>query len=156
MKHKVCARCKTKKSLSEFTPRKDRKCGVQSWCRACYRQRRQDNIKKYKKYEKEYYQKTKHRRSLYHKELTIKLRKKIIKHYGNKCECCGESKYEFLSIDHISGSGRRNRKMCGNNGTGYYYWIIRNDYPDNLRILCHNCNLSLGFYGYCPHNKEGQ
>jgi hypothetical protein len=21
------------------------------------------------------------------------------------------------------------------------------------RVLCHNCNLARGFYGYCPHEK---
>jgi hypothetical protein len=23
-------------------------------------------------------------------------------------------------------------------------------HPD-YRVLCHNCNTALGFYGYCPH-----
>jgi hypothetical protein len=22
------------------------------------------------------------------------------------------------------------------------------------RVLCHNCNMALGFYGYCPHHPE--
>jgi hypothetical protein len=22
--------------------------------------------------------------------------------------------------------------------------------------LCHNCNMALGFYGHCPHEKERQ
>src|SRR4051812_2473053 len=26
--------------------------------------------------------------------------------YGGKCDCCGEARIEFLSIDHINGKGR--------------------------------------------------
>ena len=25
---------------------------------------------------------------------------------------------------------------------------------DKYRLLCHNCNQSMGWYGYCPHQKE--
>lgn len=30
-------------------------------------------------------------------------------------------------------------------------WLKKNDYPKGFQILCHNCNMSKGFYGYCPH-----
>ncbi len=30
-------------------------------------------------------------------------------------------------------------------------WLYRNNWPDGFRILYHNCNQSLGSYGYCPH-----
>ena len=33
-------------------------------------------------------------------------------------------------------------------------WIIRNDYPDDFRVLCWNCNQAIGFYGRCPHRDE--
>lgn len=29
--------------------------------------------------------------------------------------------------------------------------LKRNKFPKGYRILCHNCNLSKSFYGYCPH-----
>ena len=77
-------------------------------------------------------------------------RRKVIQHYGNKCACCGEERYEFLSIDHINGGG----KKMGIYGDKLRWYIIRNKFPDEFRILCHNCNQALGAYGYCPH-KEG-
>lgn len=90
------------------------------------------------------------------KQNRIKIRNIVLNHYGNKCACCGENKKEFLCIDHIKGKGcqeRRNLRMnCGQN---FYYYLIKNNFPDRYRLLCHNCNMSLGFYGYCPHNKLG-
>lgn len=73
--------------------------------------------------------------------------------YGGKCTCCGETRKEFLCMDHINGGGLEHRKIAGM-GTNMYRWIIRNNFPDTLRVLCHNCNMSLGFYGYCPHERE--
>ena len=95
----------------------------------------------------------------------VKRRKKeirqiVMKHYGGKCKCCGESKDEFLTIDHINGDGAEHKrkiglKRCGNR---FYQWIVKNNFPSDLRILCWNCNCSLGFRGYCPHGniKKGE
>mgnify|MGYP001581746945 CR=1 FL=1 len=66
-----------------------------------------------------------------------------------KCACCGEQHTEFLAIDHIDGGGNIHRKE--NKLGHFYYWLESNNYPAGFRVLCHNCNLSLGFYGYCPH-----
>lgn len=32
-------------------------------------------------------------------------------------------------------------------------WCRRNGYPKGFRVLCHNCNMAIGFYGYCPHSR---
>lgn len=75
---------------------------------------------------------------------------KIISHYSNEencCECCKEKNIEFLTVDHIDGGGNQHRKKVGN----FFAWIKRNNYPSGFRILCINCNFSLGKYGYCPH-----
>lgn len=85
----------------------------------------------------------KHRQKLKHNTMT---------HYGGKCACCGEDKIEFLAIDHINGGGNKHRKQEGMGG-GYftYKWLRDNNYPKDFRVLCHNCNQSIGNYGYCPH-----
>jgi hypothetical protein len=31
--------------------------------------------------------------------------------------------------------------------------LARNGFPDGYRVLCHNCNMALGQYGYCPHGN---
>mgnify|MGYP001609560470 CR=1 FL=1 len=92
-----------------------------------------------------------------HRNLATKRRRelkiKVIAAYGGKCKCCGEINKEFLTIDHINGGGRKHIKEVGGGGA-FYYWIVKNDYPKDLRLLCFNCNCSLGFYGYCPHKKH--
>uniref|UniRef100_A0A6M3IJ65 Uncharacterized protein n=1 Tax=viral metagenome TaxID=1070528 RepID=A0A6M3IJ65_9ZZZZ len=75
-------------------------------------------------------------------------RKDVISHYGGRCDCCGENRIEFLAIDHIKGNGRKHREKVG---PMICRWLIANNYPEGFRILCHNCNSAIGFYGYCPH-----
>jgi len=81
------------------------------------------------------------------------IRLEVLAHYGGKCACCGISEFEFLAIDHINGGGNIHRKEIKDTLT---MWLYRNDYPKGFRVLCHNCNFSLGAYGYCPHSKEAQ
>lgn len=76
----------------------------------------------------------------------------VYNHYNNKCQCCGESVEDFLTIDHINNDGNQQRLKI-NSGLPFYKWIIKNNFPDDLRILCFNCN-----YGrkknkgkLCPH-----
>jgi len=78
-------------------------------------------------------------------------RAKVLQHYGAKCVCCGEQHIEFLAVDHTNNDGYVHRKQIK---TNIYDWIIKHDYPKNLQILCHNCNLSKAFYGYCPHQEK--
>jgi hypothetical protein len=79
-----------------------------------------------------------------------KIRDEVIKEYGGVCECCGESNNEFLQIDHIDGNGYKHRKSIP--GKNVLLWLKRNNYPkDGFRLLCANCNWSIGIWGYCPH-----
>ena len=108
-------------------------------CKKCHSKRRED-----------------HRKSDRGKRLRAEnyrlLRESIIDGYGGKCECCGEKTKEFLSIDHVNGGGRKERETLS------IYQIMRKiinaNFPNDYRVLCHNCNSSLGFYGYCPHKKR--
>ncbi len=84
-----------------------------------------------------------------------KLREQILKHYGNKCICCGEATYEFLTFDHVNGDGAEIKKTEGigqNTGVGLLLWIKRNDYPNTIQILCFNCNCGKARNNnVCPH-----
>ena len=75
-------------------------------------------------------------------------------HYSNGkncCECCGENNLEFLALDHTNGGGGKHRKTLKE----YLPLVLkRKNYPVGYRVLCHNCNCSLGYYGYCPHKKK--
>jgi hypothetical protein len=87
------------------------------------------------------------------KEFNRARRKRVIEHYGGKCECCGEHRSEFLAIDHINNDGAEQRKIHGS-GNQFYKWIIAHAFPIDLRVLCHNCNMAMGAYNFCPHMVE--
>jgi hypothetical protein len=97
------------------------------------------------------------------KTYRTKLRLKILTAYGGCCACCGENQFEFLAIDHVNNDGAKHRRELqprritrGGDPIGTALWAIRNDFPLTLQILCHNCNLAKGFYGYCPHKNESE
>jgi len=91
---------------------------------------------------------------LRHKLYRQKRRRLVIDKYGGKCVCCGETKLEFLSMDHVNGGGTKERLKMKSSSTEFYRQIVKEKFPIKYRVLCHNCNQSLGFYKYCPHNKE--
>lgn len=74
----------------------------------------------------------------------------VFDHYGNGCACCGEDLKEFLTIDHIFGGGNKHRKLTRDT----YRWLIKNNFPEGFRLLCMNCNFSIGKFGYCPHRHK--
>lgn len=89
-----------------------------------------------------------------YKQRRIDIRIKVLKHYSNSnepfCECCKVSNLEFLALDHKDGGGTKHRQQVGKN---MYAWALKNNYPPMFRVLCHNCNTSIGIYGYCPHKQ---
>lgn len=80
-------------------------------------------------------------------------KKEVLQEYGAQCYCCGQKIWQFLTIDHIDNSGSKHRKEIGHRGgTAIYQWLKRHSYPkDNFRLLCMNCNASIGFHGFCSH-----
>jgi len=87
------------------------------------------------------------------KRSRLKRRLALIEHYGGQCACCGEFRYQFLAIDHINGGGTQHRASVGK-GDAFFAWLKREGLPEGYRVLCHNCNLAIGFYGACPHTEE--
>lgn len=80
-----------------------------------------------------------------------KLIAEVFAHYGNRCACpgCSITEPAFLTIDHIDGGGRRHRDEVGS-GHEFYVWIIENNFPKTLQLLCANCNLGKMRCGECP------
>lgn len=87
---------------------------------------------------------------------TFRLKMDIINNYGGCCQCCGERRFAFLTIDHINNDGAKHRKELGFNSSYWFYkWLQNNNYPkENLQLLCYNCNLGKRKLGYCPHEKN--
>jgi hypothetical protein len=86
----------------------------------------------------------------YQRQRNRSRRETVLEHYGGCCGCCGEETFEFLAVDHENGGGTAHRAEVGA-GTKMIDWIIANEYPDGFRVLCHNCNQAIGYYGRCPH-----
>jgi hypothetical protein len=84
--------------------------------------------------------------------LQLRYRMTALHVYGGdppRCACCGEDNYHFLSFDHINGGGRKHKQQAGIGNLAQ--WLCTHGFPDGFRVLCHNCNLSYGMYGFCPH-----
>lgn len=112
------------------------------------------NKEKILKYSKDYYQANKDKVSSRGKAYWKRHKKLVLDHYGSICACCGENRIEFLTIDHINGGGHRHRQELKRRGKNFLFWLIKNNFPDGYRVLCMNCNFSLGMFGYCPHKQE--
>lgn len=144
-----CSTCKEYKpeesfSIDKYTVSRGRNYR----CREC--------ISKWKK-QPEVRKKLNEREAVYRSQGKNKLARRkrridAIEKLGGKCECCGEARLEFLAIDHIAGLSRRKIDEAGD---GLVMKVRKSGFSKEVfRILCHNCNSSLGFYGYCPHKTN--
>jgi hypothetical protein len=75
---------------------------------------------------------------------------------GYKCACCGETEKLFLTLDHINNDGAKHRrKISGNRtmaGAPFYAWLLRNNFPNDIQVLCMNCQHGKRMNkGICPH-----
>lgn len=136
---KKCFICKKDKPVSEWGRCATRHDGLQNYCRECKNDWSRKNFKVNG-------EKVRAQGRRYH----LALRRSVLEHYGNKCVCCGESEYKFLSMDHIGGGGVKHRKQIN---TNIYQWLKVNKFPKGFQPLCYNCNCAKGFYGSCPHNN---
>jgi predicted transposase YbfD/YdcC len=73
-------------------------------------------------------------------------RVEVLEHYGGKCVCCGETEPYFLAVDHISGDGNSHRRKINKWGSGFFKWLIDNQFPDGFQVLCHNCRTCVQDY----------
>lgn len=175
---KNCTICKNIKSFQDFYPHKLAKDGLQSHCKKCHdiltKNWRNKNLERRRKFErirmrkyrkenpekvKEIAQRTyrKNREVLLERKRKhcLEIKKEILNKYGMKCACCGENRFQFLSLDHINGNGNKERKKIKRSGSGYYAYMKKNNYyPKHLQILCFNCNMAKAFYKICPHQLD--
>lgn len=163
---KRCTKCGTEKPLSEYRFRSS-KGRYRPRCRDCervyirehnqryYQQNREkliksakawrdENLEQYDRWQKAY-QRRKHR-EWKHAALAI---------YGERCACCGESQFEFLTLDHVDNDGHLHRQEI--KGRNLYEWLATRGEPVGykLQTLCFNCNFAKRYNGgLCPHQKS--
>jgi len=92
--------------------------------------------------------KNKEKNRAYSKKHSAEIRISFIEMYGGKCECCGETQVEFLTLDHMNYS----TKEKGETGTRAYMKAIKSYRPDLYQVSCYNCNCARR-HGTCPHKK---
>jgi hypothetical protein len=134
----ICSKCAKRKSRKYFSKNEHRRNKLNGWCKKCM-----------KKISKKYL-KSKAKQS---REARVVLRLEVLTHYSKgkpHCACCKIFVLEFLGIDHIKGGGNRHKRIVRH----IYLWLRKNGFPKGFRVLCHNCNQSLGAYGYCPHDTK--
>lgn len=105
-----------------------------------------------------YARENRERRTAYHRDYRAKCKRLVFEHYGALCNCCGESNYLFLSIDHINNDGSKDLAVGGYRlgGGPLYMKIIARDFPDTFQVLCMNCNFGKRMNkGVCPHDSSG-
>lgn len=86
----------------------------------------------------------------------LRLKLRVIKAYGGKCACCGESNVGFLTLGHIHNDGASHRRAIKRpGGSPFYLWLEQRGYPkDQVQLECWNCNVGKkDNRGICPHEK---
>lgn len=87
------------------------------------------------------------------KRWRIRYRIKVLNMLGGCCECCGETNYKFLQIDHVNKDGYIYRKEVSR-GFQLLKDYYRNPTKYKLRVLCANCHYALTHFDECPHKSE--
>lgn len=83
-----------------------------------------------------------------------KLKAEMFAAYGSKCKCCGETREQFLTLDHIGGGGNEHRRRLGHS-RGSWVELRRLGWPqDKYRLLCMNCNWVRRLGAACPHEAD--
>lgn len=69
---------------------------------------------------------------------------KVLAHYGEYCNYCGEDTFELLQIDHINNDGAQERReLYGDTpaaGEKFYRELIGRNFPPGYQTLCRSCN----------------
>jgi hypothetical protein len=92
------------------------------------------------------------------KAMRLKVKCEVFDAYGGRrCVCCLTESIQFLTIEHPDMDGAEHRRKLGVKGGWQFYKKLKKlGFPRDYRleVLCFNCNISRGFYGFCPHDLE--
>ena len=151
----LCTKCVEFKSPAEFYFRKSRtKTGQKvplGPCKTCHNahMRECQDPEKQQRAKREWSKANPHVARDWYRNI----RKETIELLGGECNCCGESEFMFLAIDHIQGGGRKHRTQKKGGGN-YQVDILKRIKAGSrdFQLLCHNCNMGKHLNdGVCPH-----
>ena len=158
---KTCSACKQTFPHDQFGKDRSTSDGLTYACKSCQKKARskywKEHSDKAKLASANWEAQNKSRRNAWRRKNHFQLKIEVMSHYSGGlpiCRCCGIDILDFLTIDHEYNDGAQHRKTNNLIG-GYqtYAFLKRNAYPDGFRVLCRNCNSSIGLYGYCPHQR---
>lgn len=139
----VCKKCGLKKDVSEFYDGRKK-------CKDCRKQQVADNRRS--KWDEKYKEQNDSYRNPWQiKEWRSKTRSELVEAYGGQCACCGEPEEVFLAFDHINNDGSKQRADGKVADTFLRY--LRDERPDDIQLLCFNCNWAKHKLGVCPHQR---
>ncbi len=88
------------------------------------------------------------------REWKRRIKIEVCSHYSKgdpKCNCCGFSILEGLSIDSIKPGESRHDK--GLRSHRLYMWLKKNKFPKGFQVLCISCNAAKSDKEFCPHQN---
>lgn len=147
---KICAKDKRKKqhAASDLKENAERQ---RKW--------RAENAAREKELQASKYERHGHKYRKQMKSKRVERREIVLKHYGGnppRCAICNGDSYDTLCIDHVNGGGNKHRAELKRKTDGFYRWLIEQNFPDGFRVLCHNCNNTLGAYGRTTVETDGK
>jgi len=142
----------------EYSKRAYLKNRNKPWYKAAAARYREKHREQAREYQRAYFQRHKERVQERRIKYETNLKMELIAAYGGKCACpgCNESRWEFMTLDHIYGDGAEHKRRLKTSRM-VYREVRKLGYPkDRYRLLCFNCNCCRGSMGYCPHEREVQ
>ena len=139
------------KSHAEYSARVRKERIASGLCSQCGRNKPRIGLKQCEECGNKHKAIPKVRMKKYRADRTAFYQEAVFAHYGRVCVCCGESEPLCLTLDHINNDGKKQR-LTSHNDTWYY---AARDKPDDLQILCYNCNFGKAKNGgICPHKAK--
>src|SRR5438128_10416570 len=109
-------------------------------CKLCARKRVARFRQTHPRYMKKWRAGHRDRTSVHSQDARLKLRREFLDAYGGKCECCGEDREVFLTLEHKRGDGIAHRAKFGRSSTQALRDLKRRGWPQkHYGILCWNC-----------------
>lgn len=150
---KKCRVCGENKPLTDYYLHSSKKYLVNT-CKPCVIE--QNRVRRNGPNKEAYHE----RENAWHRNKRARIREQVFAGYGGyKCVCCGETEPKFMTLDHINNDGGEFRKRVLGKRTmaGYhtYVWLIKNNYPPVVQVMCMNCQHGkLMNNGTCPHKER--
>ena len=150
---KQCSKCNAVKDVNEFYYSKDTVDKLTCRCKVCHHNYTVSHKSQIRLHNQKYWILNRDKLISKSAKNYKETKQQVFDYYGGKCECCGETNYKFLTLDHIE---QWKRKLNKYKGVYLYPTLIKRHFPKYIRLLCWNCNCSRQYNnGICPHKTDG-